>query len=154
VDGKEYVKGPIKTKSSIRIVPMLPDVAKRLKEYRKEQLKYRMVLGPEWQQVKGLEDLLFCTVVGRLLSRSVLYNAIDRVIELINHDERMKAKEEGREPVVFGHFSSHTMRHTFATRALENGIPLPPEGCPGASGAQHYKDHDGYIYARTAQNEE
>jgi Site-specific recombinase XerD len=123
VDGKEYVKGPAKTKSSIRTVPMLPDVAGKLKEYRKEQLKYRMILGPEWQPVKGLEDLLFCTAIGRPLSRSVLYNAIDRIIERINHDERMKAREECREPAVFEHFSSHTMRHTFATRALENGIP-------------------------------
>lgn len=123
VDGKEYVKGPTKTKSSIRTIPLLPDVARKLKEHRKEQLKYRMMLGPEWQQVKGLEDLLFCTAVGRPLSRSVLYNDIDRIIELINHDERMKARAEGRKPVVFEHFSSHTMRHTFATRALENGIP-------------------------------
>ena len=123
VDGKEYAKGPTKTKSSIRRIPLLPEVAKKLKEHRKEQLKYRMILGVEWQQVKGLEDLLFCTAIGRPLSRSVLYNAIDRIIELINHDERMKAKAEGRESVVFEHFSSHTMRHTFATRALENGIP-------------------------------
>ena len=122
VDGKEYKKGPTKTKSSIRTVPLLPDVAKRLKKYKKEQLQYRMMLGAKWQQVKGLEDLLFCTAIGRPLSRSVLYHVIDHIIELINHDERMKAKAEKREPVVFQHFSSHTMRHTFATRALENGI--------------------------------
>lgn len=123
VDGKEYTKGPTKTKSSKRSVPLLPDVAKRLKEHRKEQLKYRLILGAEWQQVTGLEDLLFCTPIGRPLSRSVIYNAIDRIIEQINHDERIKAKEAGRSPEVFEHFSSHTMRHTFATRALENGIP-------------------------------
>lgn len=123
VDGKEYRKGPTKTKSSIRTVPLLPDVAKKLREHRKKQLEYRMMLGAEWQQVKGLEDLLFCTAIGRPLSRSVLYNTIDHIIERINHDERVKAKAEKREPVVFEHFSSHTMRHTFATRALENGIP-------------------------------
>ena len=123
VDGKEYTKGPTKTKSSKRSVPLLPDVAKRLKEHRKEQLKYRLILGAEWRQVAGLEDLLFCTPIGRPLSRSVIYNAIDRIIEQINHDERIKAKEAGRRPEVFEHFSSHTMRHTFATRALENGIP-------------------------------
>lgn len=123
VDGKEYTKGPTKTKSSKRSVPLLPEVAKKLREHRKEQLKYKLMLGAEWQQVKGLEDLLFCTPIGRPLSRSVIYNAIDRIIEQINHDERMKAKEAGREPEVFEHFSSHTMRHTFATRALENGIP-------------------------------
>lgn len=123
VDGKEYRKGPAKTKGSVRTVPLLPDVAKRLKEHRKKQLEYRMMLGSEWQQVKGLEDLLFCTAVGRPLSRGVIFNAINRIIELIKHDERMKAREEGRAAVVFEHFSSHTMRHTFATRALENGIP-------------------------------
>lgn len=82
-----------------------------------------MMLGTEWQQVNGLEDLLFCTAIGRPLSRSVLYNAINRIIEQINHDERVKANKENRKPVVFEHFSTHTMRHTFATRALENGIP-------------------------------
>ena len=35
VDGKEYRKGPAKTKGSVRTVPLLPDVAKRLKEHRK-----------------------------------------------------------------------------------------------------------------------
>lgn len=123
VDGKEYTKGPTKTKSSVRTVPLLADVANRLKEHRKEQLKYRMMLGSEWQQVEGLEDLIFCTPIGRPLSRGVLYNAIDRIIERINHEERMKAREENRKPFVFEHFSTHTMRHTFATRALENGIP-------------------------------
>ena len=123
VDGKEYRKGPAKTKNSIRTIPLLPEVAKRLKEHKKQQLEYRMMLGAEWQQVKGLEDLLFCTAIGRPLSRSVLYNAINRIIEQINHDERVRAKVESRKPVVFEHFSSHTMRHTFATRALEKGIP-------------------------------
>lgn len=123
VDGKEYTKGPTKTKSSKRSVPLLHEVAKKLREHRKEQLKYKLMLGAEWQQVAGLEDLLFCTPIGRPLSRSVIYNAIDRIIEQINHDERIKAKEAGRSPEVFEHFSSHTMRHTFATRALENGIP-------------------------------
>lgn len=70
-----------------------------MKEHRKEQLEYRMMLGgKERQQVSGLEDLLFCTTTGRPLSRSVLYNAINRIIEQINHDERMKAKEENRKP--------------------------------------------------------
>lgn len=53
----------------------------------------------------------------------MVFNAIDRIIEVINHDERMAAEKERRRPVVFEHFSSHTMRHTFATRALEKGIP-------------------------------
>lgn len=123
VDGKEYTKGPTKTKSSIRTVPLLPEIAKRLKEHRKRQWEYRIMLGDKWQPVKGLEDLLFCTAIGRPLSRSVLYNAINNIIELINHDERVKANAENRKAVVYKHFSSHTMRHTFATRALENGIP-------------------------------
>jgi len=81
------------------------------------------MLGDKWIPVKGLDDLLFPTQEGRPLSRGVVYNVIDRIIEVINHDERMNAKKENREPFVFDHFSSHTMRHTFATRALENGIP-------------------------------
>lgn len=123
VDGKEFRKGPTKTAKSVRTIPLLPEVAEKLKEHRKAQLNYRLKLGDKWTPIKELSSLVFTTPVGRPLSRGVIFNAIDRIIEVINHDERMAAAKERREPVVFEHFSSHTMRHTFATRALENGIP-------------------------------
>lgn len=123
LDGKEYKKGPTKTDKGARTIPLLPEIAKRMRKRKLQQAEYKMMLGAEWKPVKGLEHLVFTTPVGRPLSRGVIYNAIDRIIEVINHDERIAAEKEKRKPVVFEHFSSHTMRHTFATRALERGIP-------------------------------
>ena len=122
IDGKEYRKGPTKTSASKRIIPLLPEISKRMKIHKKIQMENRLMLGDKWKAIKGLENLCFTTPIGRPLSRGVIYNAIDRVIDVINHDERMQAEKENRKPVVFEHFSSHSMRHTFATRALEKGI--------------------------------
>lgn len=123
IDGKEYKKGPTKTDKSARTIPLLSEVAKRLHKHKIRQAEKRLMLGDKWKPVEGLEGLVFTTPFGRPLSRGVIYNSIDRVIGAINHDERMAAGREGREPAIFEHFSSHTMRHTFATRALERGIP-------------------------------
>lgn len=123
IDGKEYRKGPTKTDKSRRTIPLLPEIAKRLRKHKVRQAEYKMKIGAEWTPIEGLEHLVFTTPVGRPLSRGVIYNAIDRIIDVINHDERMAAERENRKAAVFEHFSSHTMRHTFATRALERGIP-------------------------------
>lgn len=123
IDGKEYRKGATKTDKGRRIIPLLPEISKRLRKRKIHQAEYKMMMGAEWKPVQGLENLVFTTPIGRPISRGVIYNSIDRIIDVINHDERMVAEKENRKPVVFEHFSSHTMRHTFATRALERGIP-------------------------------
>lgn len=108
VDGKEYHKGPTKTVSSNRVVPILPEISARLREWRKIKMEYRLMMGKHWEQVSGLEDLVFPTTVGRPLSRGVVFNSINRIIEVIKHDERMAADKERRNPVVFEHFCSHS----------------------------------------------
>lgn len=108
VDGKEYHKGPTKTVSSNRVVPILPEISARLREWRKIKMEYRLMMGKYWEQVSGLEDLAFPTTVGRPLSRGVVFNSINRIIEVIKHDERMAADKERRNPVVFEHFCSHS----------------------------------------------
>ena len=123
IDGKEYKKGSTKTDKSKRIIPLLPEIVRRMRKHKLRQAEYKLMLGEEWKPVEGLEHLVFTTPVGRPLSRGVVYNAIDRIIEVINHDERVEAEKERRKPLVFEHFSSHCMRHTFATRTLERGVP-------------------------------
>lgn len=123
VGGKEYEKTLPKTPSSVRTIPVLPEIMKRLRKHKLEQAKYKMMYGEALEPVAGLENLVFTTPVGRPVARSRIFYVIDRIIEDMNHYERMKAREEKRKPITFAHFSSHAMRHTFATRALEKGIP-------------------------------
>jgi integrase len=123
VRGKDYYKGATKTEKSRRTVTMLPEIAKRLKKHKIEQAKLRMLLGNEWNPVKGLENLVFTTMYGRPLSDLYVGRYINSTVNKINREEEKKAKEEHRKPEVMESFCPHAMRHTFATRSLERGIP-------------------------------
>ena len=51
-------------------------------------------------------------------------NAIHRIVAEHNKDEEIKAKAEGREPLLIPQFSAHQLRHTFCTRFCENETNL------------------------------
>lgn len=123
VAGREYYKGPVKTGESNRTIPMLPVVARRLRKHKIEQAKLRMMLGDKWQPVKGLEHLVFTTMFGKPLMTLSVSRYINSVINAVNRDEERKAAAEHRKPELMEAFCPHSMRHTFATRALERGIP-------------------------------
>jgi Site-specific recombinase XerD len=123
VAGKDYYKGPVKTGESRRTIPLLPEVAKRLRKHKIEQAKLRMMLGDKWEPVKGLEDLVFTTMFGKPLMTLSVGRYIDSTVNAVNRDEKRKAEAEHRAPELMESFCPHSMRHTFATRALERGIP-------------------------------
>ncbi len=123
VAGKECYKGQVKTGSSRRTVPLLPEVAKRLKKHKLEQAKLRMMMGDKWEPVKGLEHLVFTTMFGKPLTSLSVGRYINATVNAVNRAEKKRAEQEHREPVLMETFCPHAMRHTFATRALERGIP-------------------------------
>lgn len=123
VAGKDYYKGPVKTGESKRTIPMLPEIAKRLRRHRIEQAKLRMMLGDKWEPVKGLEHLVFTTMFGKPLMTLSVSRYIDSTVNAVNRAEEKKAAAEHRKPELMETFCPHSMRHTFATRALERGIP-------------------------------
>lgn len=113
----EYVMQIPKTKTSKRIIPLLDSLAFLLKKHRKEQQELRMSLGDKWQPLnkEGFGNLVFTTEFGRPFDRNSINRAISSIVTEMN-----KKREKGNE---FPNFSPHCLRHTFATRCFENGIP-------------------------------
>lgn len=121
--GKEYRKGPVKSGSSNRTIPLLPEIAKRLRKHKLEQAKLRLALGDKWEPAAGLENLVFTTMFGKPLMTLSVGRYIDSTVNAVNRDEEKRAAAEHRKPKPMETFCPHSMRHTFATRALERGIP-------------------------------
>lgn len=104
-DGKSHLTFTTpKTASSKRTIPILPDIANKLNVHRQQQAVNRLKAGQMWED----NDLIFCTDFGKPLEPRNLFRILGRVCD--------KAE--------IAHINIHALRHAFATRALENGIPL------------------------------
>lgn len=101
-----------KSSSSRRDIPMLDNVYLTLKRQKRQQLENKMILGERWRPQKGFENLVFTGAFGRCVTDSAIYQ------DMLKVEQRIRAA--GYE---FEHVKPHTLRHTFATRGLENGIP-------------------------------
>lgn len=111
--GSIYFKDSPKTKSSERDIPIVPEVKKILKAQRVEQNTQRLSMGDDWQPLNCMTDRVFgLPVNGDPIYRSCLGQDIKHIVSIIklNHPD-------------FPRITPHTLRHTFATRGLEQGIP-------------------------------
>ena len=108
-----------KTSSSVRFVPMLPDVKKAIEQQIKLlnicQSKVKISIG-------GFEDFLFLGRTGLPLTGSQVNRMISLIVEAYNRNEEYNAIKEQREPLYLKNFSPHIIRHTFATRCAESGM--------------------------------
>ena len=105
-----------KTKSGIRIVPMLSEVKEALlSEYDRQKND-----GFNTSVIDGYAGFIFTNRYKKVYSPHTINRAIKRIIKDYNSYEKEIAKNENREAVLLPHFSVHNLRHTFCTRFCEN----------------------------------
>lgn len=105
-----YIDLP-KTRSSYRDIPMLDNVYTLLKEHKKDQMEKRFLLGSNWRGADGLDNLVVTTAMGAPLGKGYLNIALKTIIKRIQ-----------KEHPDFQYITFHGLRHTFATRCIENGM--------------------------------
>ena len=111
--GQGVRKDSTKTAAGFREIPMIDASETLLKALRKKRAKTRILLGTNWKEREGLEDLVLFNAFGSSLCDTNVRKDINRIVKRINQDG-----------IKFAHITPHTFRHTFATRGLEAGIPL------------------------------
>ena len=86
-------------------------------------MRLRLCTGAGWQPLAGFENLVFTTVrKGTPLQESVVRAHLMKIVQKVNEDEKALADEEHRAPVLIEDLHPHTLRHSFATRAIEQGM--------------------------------
>lgn len=116
----EYHITTPKTKSGIRIIPMLSEVKRALVEERVRQMR----TGFNQTIIDGYSGFIFQNRYGEPLNAHCINRAIERISRDYNAEETMAAQVQGREPELLPHFSAHNLRHTFCTRFCENETNL------------------------------
>ena len=112
----------MKSEAGKRTVPLVKEAVDALQRQRVAQIRLCLAMGPRWKDVRGFELLAFTTSQGTPFQESAIRKMLVKVVAEINAEEAARAQEEGREPFVFEHIHPHTLRHSFATRAIERGM--------------------------------
>lgn len=101
--GYEVVESTPKTKNSLRTIPVPQNIIKKLKAHKKEQNELILLLQEEYNN----KNYVFCNKLGKPIEDKRPGRNLKTILTSI-----------GIEPIKF-----HALRHTYATRLFEAGIP-------------------------------
>lgn len=105
-----------KTKAGIRTIPMISEVRDAfVMEY-----EIQKCIGFCRQEIDGYSGFVFSSSDGHVYSPEAINQALYRIRDSYNEEEKVLAKKEKREPILLPQFSCHILRHTFCTRLCEN----------------------------------
>ena len=113
----EYELNDPKTEAGKRTIPMLDKVKEAFlaeKAYQKESGNHCIM------ELGGYTGFVFCNRFGSFHNQSSINREIKRIVCEHNAVEQVRARREGRQPVMIPSFSCHITRHTFCTRLCEN----------------------------------
>jgi len=109
--------GTPKSETSVRTIPLTDEAIRILKAQKLKQLKLKMK-SKHWHQ--EWDGLVFTTINGNPVGASTFRMMMVRIINNINQDRQVLSGNGKYEE--FEHAYMHSLRHTFATRAIENGV--------------------------------
>ncbi len=112
-----FYYGNTKSKSSNRIIPLTNEAVSILNNQKLVQIKLKSK-SKNWN--KKWDGLVFTTVNGNPVGSSTFRTMIIRIVNNINFDRKLNSENE--EYKEFEHCYMHSLRHTFATRCIENGV--------------------------------
>lgn len=105
-----------KTEAGVRIIPMMPQLYKVLRdEYERQKEE-----GFCEANIDGMTNFVFTNRFGTPHNPAAVNRAIKRIVDTYNSEEEVAAKKAKREPVMILRFSCHIFRHTFASRFCEH----------------------------------
>lgn len=112
-----FFYGTPKTKQSKRKIPLTNEAISILKNQKILQNKLK-VKSKDWNA--SWDGLVFTTINGNPVGSSTFRMMMIRIVNNINLDRKCSSEDGTYEE--FKHAYMHALRHTFATRCIENGV--------------------------------
>lgn len=112
VEGKPLTKGP-KTRSSVRVVSVPAFIIELSKEWKREQLRYRMAIGSQWVG----ENHIFIQWNGKQMHPDTPYKTFKKIIKRYNETVKNEADKLPDIPL-------HGLRHTSATLLISQNVDV------------------------------